>query len=205
MEICESITTLQVLFNWSKLFFLSTNIHTLYLSSLVYDIIYALKALKRQQCSTPNTYIDTMIADGAVGAAWWSIKLTGGAPLHAHRDPVDFCNLEERCTKIIVLLCFIFGRCKNEKSTNFDIGRESHENSFHKNNSYIKTALQKKKQNSTDWKNSRIHECRSAKIDDDKNGEKAVYNRDRITVVLREVTATVERRRDVEIVIEILI
>ena len=52
------------------------------------------------------------VADGAVGAPWRPVELTGDAPLHAHRYPVDFDIPVEGRAEIVVAI-LVGGRSRD--------------------------------------------------------------------------------------------
>lgn len=49
-----------------------------------------------------HTYLNTIIADAAVRAARWTIKLTSCTPFHTHCDSLYVDIFVQRSTKIIV-------------------------------------------------------------------------------------------------------
>ena len=50
------------------------------------------------------SYLDTVVADGAMRAPWWSVELARDTPLHPDGDTIDLYVLVEGCPKVIVLV-----------------------------------------------------------------------------------------------------
>ena len=57
-------------------------------------------------------YLNTVIADTAVRAARWTIKLACCAPFHAHCDSFDIYILVQWCTEIIISYLIVMS-CEN--------------------------------------------------------------------------------------------
>ena len=54
-------------------------------------------------CRSNNfDHLYAAVADGAVGAPWRPVELTGDAPLHPHGDPVDLDVPVERRPEIVI-------------------------------------------------------------------------------------------------------
>ena len=64
-------------------------------------------------CRSNNfDHLYAAVADGAVGAPWRPVELTGDAPLHAHRYPVDFDIPVEGRAKVVVSV--LVGGCARD-------------------------------------------------------------------------------------------
>jgi len=48
--------------------------------------------------------LDTVVADGAMRAPWWSVELARDTPLHPNGDAIDLYVLVEGCPEVVVLV-----------------------------------------------------------------------------------------------------
>ncbi len=52
----------------------------------------------------PCADLHTVITDATVGAAWRSVEMTGGTPLHPHLNTLDVHVLVQRSAELVVLV-----------------------------------------------------------------------------------------------------
>ena len=58
-------------------------------------------------------HLYTVVADAAVGAAWWAVEMAGGTPLHTDLDAPHIHVLVQWGPEVILLI-LVFVRCGPE-------------------------------------------------------------------------------------------
>lgn len=63
-----------------------------------------------------HTHLDTVVADGAVGAAGRPVEAAGRAPLHPDLDPPDLHRLVERSAEVVLLVLVLLSCTDTHKA-----------------------------------------------------------------------------------------
>lgn len=61
--------------------------------------------------------LDTVVADGAVGAPWGPVEAAGRTPLHPDLDPPDLHRLVEGSTEVVLLVLVLLSCTDNTQSS----------------------------------------------------------------------------------------